>query len=1046
MGKKERVAAPDSPPLDGSEGERKTEDEWFVRSDLWVADPALWACRRRGLGDYARFALMRYLVIKEPLERLDPDTIGRLPVKTWLGYVNKDPRKFTLSPTKQSEFDCQVADVAVRGKVTDEQRAGRLETLFDDPGLWPALAEAADQHNLTSRKRPWYKVKINPEILYRGRFAGSTAVKDYITYINTGIVPLRQAPFPDELNDLGVSFPNTFVGKVDYFRSDEREDIISDLAQHLALVNPDSPTPTGAGRITCLWSGLQPHGLVAACDRTLQVYKSICVEKNCRRLPIVYIPVGLDAKRRYVSRRTVVRDLYTKIRIARAKMRGEKTTPRELPINLTGEQVQVALSEVRVELARDPALLIFGIHQVPVTVPRAVAEEILDAPLPYILDRLMTETGEFGELTPIRNAHETQCLILADGELPDIANVPVTNFKLPQCPPERFEDLLGWIKYPRIEALRSEPIRPDEPLGNITTNEIELSIVESALALSGRSGEVNAPGGMADRVIRLVWGKDTKTSGKKRAEDILDIVANQILQNARTNVDDAWLATLLHIVSLIPGGLRLLTLARVIANYVTVTSPRPGEARSPTLQTTEVELWSMQSEASSLHEERRELQKRIVKYLMQFETQAIGLIRKFPSAAAAGFDEYPHPFESPEVPEYRFDFADPTQQLEFLSPFVRRTLCEHFRRSLPEKHALLHRLLAEEFTRRIVIVNAHRADRDVRSLVDKRYIILAIHCALESLKTPINGLLSETGQQRSRWLIPTHARLHAYYWVYRWLYIEQLNGGQHSLSEQHGAERLKRALLEQFLDADPQKTSFLDPSFLRRRGARSDLRHFKLISEILHGLIYVSVRTADPKLARTTFHSLYELTRSLRAAIADPGLPPQRRGDWPAALETISRQTAKLRMDAAVSYGAGLPGSGPDPVFSDRKKLFRDALDALADCTSEKPFDRDSVLAVIASVLRENRHQAPQAWSFARAIHQLRKHVPVQSMQWFYDYLLRYAELLRRRRRASSPSGEARPASPARPHLVRARRSAAPQIHFGGVRGVSPATELTPGA
>jgi hypothetical protein len=99
-------------------------------------------------------------------------------------------------------------------------------------------------------------------------------------------------------------------------------------------------------------------------------------------------------------------------------------------------------------------------------------------------------------------------------------------------------------------------------------------------------------------------------------------------------------------------------------------------------------------------------------------------------------------------------------------------------------------------------------------------------------------------------------------------------------------------------------------------------------------------------------------------------------------------------MDAAVSYGVGLPGAGPDPVFSDRRKLFRDALDTLAGLTAQTTFDRDSVLAVIAAVLRENRHQPPQTWHFGLAINRIRKLVSPESMPWFYDYLLRYAELL----------------------------------------------------
>src|SRR6185437_7238821 len=190
--------------------------------------------------------------------------------------------------------------------------------------------------------------------------------------------------------------------------------------------------------------------------------------------------------------------------------------------------------------------------------------------------------------------------------------------------------------------------------------------------------------------------------------------------------------------------------------------------------------------------------------------------------------------------------------------------CEHLRQHSPEKHALLNRLLAEEFTRRVVIVHTHRADRDLRSLVDRRYIILAIHHGLESLTIALEQLLSEHGRVRCRWVIPRRTRLTTYHWIYRWLYIEQLNAGTHALSQQYGAERLKRALLEKFLAVVPDPTRLFDGNISR---GRNDLRRYEVTTEILQSLVYTAVRTCDAQSADTSLRTLEELQSKVRAAV-----------------------------------------------------------------------------------------------------------------------------------------------------------------------------------
>ena len=102
--RKQKAAAADSPSVNGSNGQQMTADEWILRSDLWIGEAVLWACRRRGLGDYPRFALMRYLAIEKPMESLEPEELGRLKVKEWLYYVNKNSLTMQQSRNRAHAF------------------------------------------------------------------------------------------------------------------------------------------------------------------------------------------------------------------------------------------------------------------------------------------------------------------------------------------------------------------------------------------------------------------------------------------------------------------------------------------------------------------------------------------------------------------------------------------------------------------------------------------------------------------------------------------------------------------------------------------------------------------------------------------------------------------------------------------------------------------------------------------------------------------------------------------------------------------------------
>lgn len=982
---------PFPPPARDEKEETKSRgrQEDDIDPESWIAIPRCWVHMSHGLGDYARFALMRYLKLPSGTTSFDLGSVGRLSTEEWVRLVTdavKDEEFLTKG--KQGWFDSQVRDQIEKetGDWAFEKRAKRLKPLFDDGRLWDALAQAANTYLTQNERRGRSAVSV--EILRNGRFAGPMAILDFITYLNTGKPPARQSPFPDELADLGVAFPKDFTSNVKFFESDERLDLITALATHLADPDVDGFKSGGACGITSLWSRLQPHGLIATCQEVVKKYSDLCTDGNLRRLPMVYVPVGLDSKRQYVSRRAVVRDLYAKLRIARARARGEAEIPRQLADNPTGEAVDRAIGEIRAELATHPTLLIFGIHQVtPTTRFGAIAEEILDAPLHFIIDRLMTETGDFGKLTEPHDAYASRYLILADGELQTIANLEVKAFKLPQCPPERFESLIQWTKVPQLQALRAASQHTGKPLADVTSNEIELLTLEAILSFDTRSSGATAPGELARRAIQLVWGPAALDSGKERTAKLLTILIEHLIQQSRLNSAAAWFSTILHVVALLPGGIRLFTVARALAGYVTATL---GGRRDPGASA-EAELWSGTVQDLSSRSETESLTDHVCEKVLQFEALAAGLVRSFPSAAAAGFDEYDHPFESPEVPAFEPLFPDNRLQLEFISPFMRRVICEQFRHHLPEKHALLNRSIAEEFIRRAAIVQCHCQEKDVRSLVDKRYVVIAIHCALESLTPRTSKLVTAAGAVRLRWRIPAHSRIKAYHWIYRWLYVEQLNSNEQALSQEYGAELLKRALLEEFLESDPLQAGPVDKGFLRHPASRNALEHFGIVTDIFHGLIYVSVRTSNAELALETFRRLDDLVRLVKEETR--GLASEWQVQWQRALRKVERDTLRLRLDATLSYEAAFSGPNAARLPWSLRNLQRSAEDVLAEPSAQIAGQAANILHIIKKAIRKNRSVKPEHWRFGPAVSELRALIPEDTIQHFYSYLCRFAEL-----------------------------------------------------
>jgi hypothetical protein len=981
----------------------------------WVPDASRWACMQRGLGDWARFALMSYLD-RTDWWRFDPETVRRVPADpTWISHVNAAASASLLERATLEEFELQAPRTQQDAREPSvEQRVSRLQPLFDDRRLWDALAGAANSYVLEHKGVRHAGPLTGDEIRSR-RFAGPAAVIDFIRYINTGIVPARQAPFPDELRDLGVLLPSGFVREMPFFDSEARSSFIPAVAQQLAA-GPDGGRRPGQPEaaldgavlgISCLWSSLQPHGLVAACRAAIEQYDALCFAADSLRLPVIYIPVGRDAKTEYVSRRAAVRDLHRKLVVRRAVLRGKGSIPQPLPENPTGEEVDGAIAQIRTELTRSPALLVFGIYQVPLDLGPLQAE-ILDSPLLYLIQRLMPETGDLAALTDPQIAHATQLLILADGPLDSIAGHKVTSFELPECPADHFGPLLRSSAAARLEKLRSEPAAYLPALRDIVSNEIELSLVETALALQERSCEPHSPEGIGARVMRLIWGEHAAPEGEARVSELVRTLVSHLAEEAGRSQDAAWLLILLHIVALTPTGIRLFTIARVTAGYLSATAAC-GTRPRPDWCLEEAELWrprpdALSGRADEVSERRahRELEFMIQQRVEAIKDRAGVLILSVRGAAAPGFDEYPHPYECQESPPFKFGFSgdDGRQQLEFLAPLVRRTVLEELRRRCPQRHSLLSRLLAEEFIRRALIVRTHRADTDLRSLVDHRYVILGIQHGLDSLAIDLKQMLSRHGRLRSSWLIPHRTRLATYHWIYQGLYVELLNGGDNALSQQHGAKLVKRQLLEEFLRADPAPDLHRQPERYRDR---STLRHFEVLAEIDHGLAHVGLYTCDARLARDALERVRKLTALVRATLQDPacGAPEELKAAWARRLLEVSRQSAKLMLDVAVSQSASQPSGagGPAQVGA----VVQAAFDALEDPAAGRPLDRQRIVRSIMRALRDSKvlrqdsiGSRPKKWQPAlrRAARELRDSVPDPVMQSFYDLLLRYGELV----------------------------------------------------
>jgi hypothetical protein len=959
---------------DGSLGESQSKE-------CLVPEAPLWACPDRGLGDWARFALVNYLQLPPRAVRLEPQTARRVPADCWCAYVNGGGTSGVklLTPAAQQEFERQ-------------SRREALAPLFQDTRLWEALAAASSRYAQDHHQRN--RLSISGTELRNRRFSGATAVVDFISFVHTGIVPPRQAPFPDELADLGVCLPGGFVRRPFFPGSRERRQRLGALVQHLARLHDPGPLGSVAMQISCLWSPQQPHGLVAACERVILRYDRLCSRNGMRRLPVIFIPVGGDTSNGHVTRTSVVRDLHAKLVVRRAQIRDAGTLLTRLQEHPSTEEIAHALTQIREELATHPTLLVFGIHHVLTGEGVSLEEEMLSTPFPYILERLMPQTGDLDHLHPPERAHATQVLLLADARIDCCAGLPVTSFELPGCPPEQLGLLMQWLGCSRLAALREKHgAIPD--VGGGVFGETELCVAESALALDERATQPEAVADLRTQVLRILRTEPAQPDGARLGQ-LLEAILRYLHEEER-QTEHAWLSTALHVVALVPGGVRLFTMARVLAAYAIAVAadgahPGPDWCRG--------ELWRPEAgpvpgelaEAAE-RRERRALEVTVVRHVMQLKSRACGLLRTSPSGYIPGFDEYDHPYESPEMPPLQLDIASDCERVEFVSATARVLACEQLRSSHPARHSLLNRLLSEEFVRRVMIVSAHHAEAGLR-LVDKHYALFAIHHGLESLAYGAEKLLSHHGHRKARWLIPALSRLGAYRWIYRWLYVELLNAGEESLSRRHGAERLRGALLNAFVRADPQPYRLRNPAMASGHSDRNVLRHFEMMTAMLEGLVDVGIRTSDAALA----HGALRQLRDLRCHIA--ATAPATAGDTSPAssgnLRLVAAQAncriALLALDVAVRQSTEVPSSAH--TAEGHRRIFRAALQALQTPGITPPCDLRRVKAAIAQGMRNRRCPLPQQWRFLPAVKMLREAVPEAQMQHFYDALVRYAELI----------------------------------------------------
>lgn len=947
-----------------------------------VPNPEDWLCLDRGLGDFARFALLSHLR-RTPTDKLTD--VRRLTQDSWAPIFSQAFAKSRNGKTgKRRPNVARGISSTARNKITTFDNRLRLgsdpESPLSHDECWNRLAAAIDQH---FAKRGIKRMKISGHELRWHRFAGHHAVEDFISFINTGIVPLRQAPFPDDLCDFGIALPSGQQDIPEFYFNPTRRHVAWAIAMSLANPRPKRHDDCGIGLIS-LWSSIEPFGLIAACSAVISSYRRLVDAADVagtntprRRLQLIYMRVGLDSQKVRVSRRGLVRILHQKLCVERARIRAKAGASTPLPLALpeapSGEDTDRAIAEIRRELSLEPALLIFGIHHVAPPRTAALEDEINETPLPFLLARMMPETGTLDHPTSPDNALGSRVLILADARMDRILDLPVESYALPPCDSSVLGKIIDVVGAPRLLAELGGNA-PDHRF--VGANELEVALLESILSINDDFG------------TDIPWKIETRGSPGRRVLALVHRIVDALLDAARDNERAAWLAVLLHIACLVPGGVRRFTIARVAAFYAIATAGHGGTPGSGSPASNGIRLWIRRRNGFLNDLETRELELLVWNQVDGFAGPMGRLVRELPSIFAGGFDDTEHPFESPEVPTLQFNQAD-RRWLEFLAPLVSRAFLKRFRLKAPQRHALLSRLMSEEFVRRAVIVQCHLTERDTRSLVDQRYVIIAIHQALESLRHDFRKVISKESLITLRWLIPLSDARDTYHWIYHWLYLENLNAGAQTLSNVYGAETFKQCLLQRFLDVDDL---CFGQDFGNLRGSARQVRHSLIVADILQSMVHVGVRTCNSGLVARALARLQLMSRHYSSH--NPGAAPSKRhrSIVRPELELLDRRILKLCLDGFVSRSAGFVADSESTFGSWRQQCNEVALRLLTISVSGRM--QSTMRSVIGRDLQDCHRLPPHKWNFDKSVRAVQRHVPRPLMGMWYDCIIRCAEIV----------------------------------------------------
>lgn len=479
--------------------------------------------------------------------------------------------------------------------------------------------------------------------------------------------------------------------------------------------------------------------------------------------------------------------------------------------------------------------------------------------------------------------------------------------------------------------------------------------------------------------MQIFWDLPPPATGDRTAA-ILEMVVDHLVNRARTIESCAWAATILQIVALCAGGLRQETAARVLAGYILATAAYDEETRPAWQQQHEKALWVAPHDGPLTANDVESLTSQIAMRISAFQKSAAGVhIRVLNSIHVPALDTYAHPYESPEVPTFNFQFPERTA-FELRFPQIQAQLCEMFKAKSKEKHALIRKLLVEQSLRRAAIVQRHGTDRDQLSLVEKRYAIGAIYHALDSLEFERDSLLSDAGRKRSNWLLEPSKPLQTYHWIYRWLYVAQINGDDNILSRQHGAELLRIALLNRFLQAQQGSTV-----------SKKSLRPFLVRSEILCNLAHAGLLSCSFSVTAKAVRLVDTLCDEMRVTIAEEQFleNSDRRAGWLRQIDAVRREVVRLRLEHLVLCG----GKSAPWAGWRLKRLIATALQS-EEGAGGNTSDADSMTLAIWQALKIAPYAAPPLATLTEIASGIRVALSRTSAQHLYDYLMRYAEVV----------------------------------------------------